>query len=369
VKYQGEAHFAHDSQPRLGVLLLNLGTPDAPTAAALREYLGQFLADPRVVETPRWLWWLILHGFILRIRPRRSAIAYRKVWTHEGSPLLLNAQHQTRALQAALDKRLPGPVRVGLAMRYGRPSVAQGLHALREASCRRLLVLPLYPQYSATTTASGFDAIADVLKTWRWLPEMRFINQYHDEDGYINALAASIRAAWNEHPAAQRLLFSFHGIPRRYLLSGDPYHCQCQKTARLVAERLGLPAERWAVSFQSRVGREEWLRPYTDHVLKGWGAAGVPSVDVVCPGFSADCLETLEEIGEQNRDLFLETGGQRYRYILALNDRPIHIEALAELVAKHTQGWAEASPDWDRARVQAEATATLERALAMGAER
>ncbi len=369
MNYRGEPGFEHNSLERLGVLLVNLGTPDAPTSGAVRRYLAEFLWDPRVVEAPRWLWWLVLHGRILRARPRRSAAAYRQVWTDQGSPLLIHSRRQSDALQVELKRRLPGPVQVELGMRYGRPSIAQALDDLRRAGCRRLLVLPLYPQYSATTTGSVFDAVVDWLKTWRWLPELRFVNQYHDEPRYVEALADSIRGTWADRPQAEKLLLSFHGIPRRYLLNGDPYHCQCQKTARLLAEELNLHRDQWAVSFQSRVGREEWLRPYTDHLLKEWAASGIKSVDVICPGFAADCLETLEEIGEQNRDFFLGAGGETFHYIHCLNDRPDHIEALAALLQKHSLGWPQSAEDYDAQRLGVEAKATRERATAMGAER
>ena len=369
MKYRGEPEFSHDSLERLGILLVNLGTPEAPTPRAVRRYLAEFLWDPRVVEAPRWLWWLILHGVILRVRPHRSAAAYRKIWTDQGSPLLFNSRRQVKALRAELVQQIAGPVRVELGMRYGRPAIAEALQALRGDGCRRLLVLPLYPQYSATTTASVFDAVADEIKTWRWLPELRFINQYHDEPRYVESIADSIRGNWSERPRAQKLLMSFHGVPRRYLLNGDPYHCQCQKTARLVAEELNLRPAEWAVSFQSRVGREEWLRPYTDLLLKEWGASGVKSVDVVCPGFAADCLETLEEVGEQNRDFFLEAGGEAYHYIPCLNDRPDHMSALTELLLKHASGWPQTSGPHDEQRLSAEARTTRDRAMAMGAER
>lgn len=367
-RYLGESDYEHGSAERVGVLLTNLGTPDSPTSAAVRRYLAEFLSDPRVIELPRALWWPILHGVILRVRPARSARAYRTVWSDEGSPLLVNAERQRRALQSALDQHMPGPFRVELAMRYGAPSIPQGLERLRSAGARRLLVLPLYPQYSATTTGSTFDAVAAVLTRWRWLPEFRFVNQYHDDPGYVQAVVASIRDHQRQHGEAKRLLFSFHGLPRRYLLSGDPYHCQCLKTARLVAEVLGLDRERWQVSFQSRVGREEWLRPYTDETLKAWGAEGLESVQVVCPGFSADCLETLEEIGEQNREFFRESGGGDYSYVPALNDRVDHIRILTDLVRRHSQGWPESTPR-EAAALRAESEATRERALAMGAVR
>jgi ferrochelatase len=365
--YRGEPGFSHDAAGALGILLTNLGTPAAPTTAAVRRYLAEFLWDPRVIEMPRALWWLILHGVILRVRPARSAAAYRKVWTAEGSPLLVIARRQTRALQRLLAERLGRPVPVALAMRYGRPAVAEGREELRRAGVRRLLVLPLYPQYSATTTASTFDALGAELRTWRWLPELRLITHYHDHPGYIAALAASVREAFAASGQPDRLLFSFHGLPRRYLLAGDPYHCECQKTARLVAEELGLAPERWAVSFQSRVGREEWLRPYTDETLKSWGAAGVGHAAVLCPGFSADCLETLEEIAEQNRDFFLHAGGRRFDYIPALNERPDHIRALGDLILQHLQGWPESAPGPAPAQREAEARARVARARAMGA--
>jgi ferrochelatase len=361
--------FKHDQSITTGVLITNLGTPDAPTAAALRRYLAEFLWDPRIVDSlPRPIWWLALHGLILRIRPKRSAEAYASVWTDDGSPLLAIAQRQLEALRTELAQRLSGPVVVELGMRYGNPSLASALQKLRAAGARRVLVLPLYPQYSCSTTASTFDAIAEEMKAWRWLPELRFINQYHDETGYIEALAASIREAWAEREQPQKLLFSFHGTPKRFFTEGDPYFCQCQKTARLVAERLGLAEDRWQLTFQSIFGREPWLQPYTIETLRELGGNGVKSVDVVCPGFSADCLETLEEITVENRDAYLEAGGEQFHYIPALNERPDHITALAGLVQKHLAGWPEAEPDWNAAQHESENAARLARAKAMGAE-
>ena len=367
--YLGAADYTHDTQSVTGILLTNLGTPDAPTPKALRQYLGEFLWDPRVVEMNRALWWLVLHGIILRIRPGRSAHAYQKIWTESGSPLLVNSQRQAQSLQVALRNYFNSPVVVALGMRYGNPSIAAGLRKLRDHNARRILVLPLYPQYSATTTASTFDAVATELKTWRWLPELRMINHYHDDPGYIKALADSIRESWNERTPAERLLFSFHGIPKRYLLQGDPYHCECLKTARLVAESLQLPQDRWYVAFQSRFGREEWLKPYADHTLRQWAAQGVKSVDVVCPGFAADCLETLEEVAMVNRDIFLQAGGKNYHYIAALNDRDAHIEALCELLKKHLCGWLEAYGAGGEDQDTAERAASLQRALDRGALR
>ena len=365
-RYSAIDAFEHGQPTTLGVLVTNLGTPDAPTPKALRRYLKEFLWDPRVVEVPRPIWWLILNGIILNIRPRRSAQAYASVWTDAGSPLMTHSRRQQAALQAALEKSLPGPVRVELAMRYGNPAIASGLAALRAAGARRILVLPLYPQYAASTTASTFDAVFDQLKSWRWVPELRVVNDYHDDPGYLDALAASIREAWAQRGPADKLLFSFHGVPKRYLLAGDPYHCFCHATARQVAQRLELPPERWQVSFQSRFGREEWLKPYTDQTLKSLPGEGVKSVDVVCPGFSADCLETLEEIAVENRDYFLEAGGEAYHYIPALNDRSDHVSALAALVRRHCAGWPEAQ-DWDESADAAQRAAARQRARDLGA--
>lgn len=348
-QYQNQPDFQHDQNDCLGVLITNLGTPDAPTAAALRRYLAEFLWDPRVVEMPRPLWWLILHGVILRIRPPRAAKSYRSVWRDQGSPLLLIARQQEQALQQRLQDALPGPVKVALGMRYGNPSIPAALEQLRQAGARRLLVLPLYPQYSATTTASTLDAVSAVLQRWRRLPDLRFVSHYHDDAGYIQALANSVREHRRQQGDADQLLFSFHGIPQRYFRNGDPYFCECQKTARLTAEALELAPEQWQVVFQSRFGREPWLQPYADHTLAALPAQGVKSVQIICPGFSADCLETLEEIGVENRAVFSAAGGERFEYIPALNDRDDHVEALTRLVLRHVQGWPEADPDGSNA--------------------
>lgn len=332
--------FSHDHPVTTGVLITNLGTPDAPTAAALRRYLAEFLWDPRIVDMPRPLWWLILHGFILRFRPGRSAASYRTVWTDEGSPLLSISKKQLEALRKELGQYLSGSVVVELGMRYGNPSIPSALEKLRAANAQRVLVLPLYPQNSCSTTASTFDAIATVLEKWRWLPELRYINQYHDEPDYVEALATSIRDAWNGREQPEKLLFSFHGTPKRFQTEGDPYFVQCHETARSVAECLKLPEDRWLLTFQSIFGREEWLKPYTIDTLRELGASGIKSVDIVCPGFSADCLETIEEIGVENRDAYLDAGGETFHYIPALNDRDDHIQVLANLVRKHTAGWS-----------------------------
>src|SRR5215469_828039 len=328
-----------DQPAQAGVLLVNLGTPEAPTARALRPYLAEFLGDPRVIEYPRWLWWLILHGVILRLRPTRSAHAYARVWTPEGSPLRVGSEKLAAGLQRKLAQIRPGPIRVALAMRYGEPSVRAQIEQLQREGVRRLLILPLYPQYSATSTGSVIDAVADALTHLRWPPELRIVNDYHDDRGHIEALALSIERGWAEHGRGETLLLSFHGIPQRYVEAGDPYFHQCQTTARLLRARLGLDESQLLVSFQSRVGREPWLQPYTDATVKRLAAEGVKRLDVACPGFAVDCLETLEEIAMQNRDFFVEAGGEALRYIPALNDNAEQIDSLAALVLRHAQSW------------------------------
>ncbi|WP_111642949.1 ferrochelatase [Marinimicrobium alkaliphilum] len=315
-------------QQKTGVLLTNLGTPDAPEASALRRYLNQFLSDPRVIEVPRLLWWLILHGVILRIRPKRSAEAYKSVWTDEGSPLLTISRQQTEAVQNALgDKAV-----VKLGMRYGNPSIASALREFQELGIRRIVVLPLYPQYSAATTGSTFDAIARELTHWRWVPELHFLNGYVDNPLFIHALAQSVQEHISAHGMPDKILFSYHGTPKRYLTSGDPYHCLCHKTTRLVREKLGLSEDQCMTTFQSRFGREEWLKPYTDEVLKALPGEGVKNIAILSPAFSADCLETLEELEEENRGYFMDAGGEEYHYIPALNDRPDHIAAIVDVL-------------------------------------
>lgn len=348
-QYLGAADYDHRTPERMGVLLVNLGTPAAPTTAAVRRYLKEFLSDPRVIEYPRWRWWPILHGVILRIRPAKSAHAYRQIWTEQGSPLLVNSRLLAGKLHEQLRSHLHQDVQVALAMTYGAPSIDQALTQLHRANVRKLLVLPLYPQYSSSTTGSAFDAVTRVLRTWRWLPELRFITQYHDHPAYIAALANAIDARWRESERSH-LLLSFHGLPQRYLLNGDPYHCQCFKTARLVAEKLQLQADEWSVGFQSRVGREEWLRPYTDALLHRYAQQGPRRITVACPGFASDCLETLEEIALRNREDFLKAGGERFDYVPALNAADSHVQALLEVVRRHSQGWL---PDDDRSRTWA----------------
>jgi protoporphyrin/coproporphyrin ferrochelatase len=334
-----------EASVQAAVLLVNLGTPTAPTSKAVRPYLAEFLADSRVIDTPRWLWWLILHGVILRIRPARSAHAYAKIWTTQGSPLRVHSEALRDGLQHALDRQHQGKLRVALAMRYGEPSVQHTIESLQRDGVRRLLVLPLYPQYSATSTGSVIDAVADGMKQLRWPPELRIINDYHDDAAHIEALAQSIERWWQQHGRGDKLLLSFHGIPERYARLGDPYAAQCQRTAKLLRDRLRLDDQQLLVSFQSRVGRESWLHPYTDASVRELAQAGVRKLDVACPGFAVDCLETLEEIAMQNRDFFLEAGGESLRYIPALNNCAEQIDSLAALIERHLQGWPETAVD------------------------
>jgi len=364
-RFDDHSDYEHGSTQSTGILVVNLGTPDEPTTAGVRRYLAQFLWDPRLIEVPRPVWWLVLHGIILRTRPARTAEKYRTIWMEKGAPLLVHSQAITDALSESLGDHQNPAIAVQLGMRYGNPSIKSALDKLRAANVQRLLVLPLYPQYSATTTASSFDCIARVLRRWRWLPELRMINHYHDDAGHIDAVAGSVRNHWNEHGQAEKLLMSFHGLPKRNLLKGDPYHCECQKSARLIADRLQLREEQWMISFQSRFGAQEWLKPYTSESLKSLAAEGVKRVDVVCPGFPADCLETLEEIAIENRDVFLQAGGESYQYITALNDGEDHISALTDLVTRHLQGWT----DQENGPAAETADAVRQRAKELGARR
>ncbi|MCK4951749.1 MAG: ferrochelatase [Gammaproteobacteria bacterium] len=329
------------AQTRIGILISNLGTPDAPTPAALRKYLAEFLSDPYVIDKPRWLWWFILHGVILRLRPGRAAKSYQKIWTSEGSPLLEISKKQVRALQAKLAPRFNYPVRVVLAMRYGNPSIQQGINELKEFGATQLIVLPLYPQYSRTTTKSTFVAVESELEGSSLGSNIYSINNYHEEGDYINTVAESINAYWKKNGKSQHLLFSFHGLPQRYADNGDPYAEQCQRTAELIAAKLELDGNEWRLTFQSRFGPDPWLQPYTDKTLIALAEEGTKSVDIITPGFPADCLETLEEIAIENRDIFLNAGGDTYNYIPCLNEDPNHIEMMANLITRHYQAWIE----------------------------
>jgi ferrochelatase len=337
-----EPPHSHGAPARTAVLLVNLGTPDAPTPSAVRSYLAQFLSDRRVVEIPRIAWWPILHGIILNTRPAKSALKYAAIWTPEGSPLRAHTAHQARLLSDTLAATGLGGVQLAWAMRYGQPSISSVLESLRTAGCRRILVLPLYPQYAASTTASTCDEVARSMLVWRNLPELRFVRNFHDHSGYIQALAASVREHWaveGKPGKAGKLVMSFHGLPRRSLDLGDPYFCECQKTGRLLAQALELKETEYLVTFQSRFGRARWLEPYTQPTLEQLAQKGVGRVDVMCPGFVSDCLETLEEIAMENRNTFLAAGGKAFHYIPCLNGRPEWIQALGDIVKTHLSGW------------------------------
>ncbi|MES2098876.1 MAG: ferrochelatase [Pseudomonadota bacterium] len=356
-----EPAFTHGSAPRTAVLLCNLGTPDAPTPSAVRRYLAEFLSDRRVVEIPRLLWWLILHGVILRTRPAKSAKKYAGIWTAEGSPLKVWTDKQAKLLRGYLGER-GHAVTVRYAMRYGNPSIASVLDELKAQGVTRVLILPLYPQYSGTTTASVVDAVGQWAQRIRNLPELRFVNRYHDDPGYILALAKRVEDHWMSHGRPDKLVLSFHGVPERTLTLGDPYHCECLKTARLLGERLALRKDDMLVTFQSRLGRAEWLQPYTEPTLIALATQGVKRVDVLCPGFTSDCLETLEEIDQEAREAFLHAGGQEFNYLPCLNDQHEWLAALSAIAIRHLQGWPTVvAPD------AAALEAQRQRALAAGA--
>ena len=365
MSFSPDPSFTHGAPPKAlattAILLCNLGTPDAPTAPALRRYLGEFLSDARVVEIPKALWWLILHGVILRIRPKKSAAKYASVWLPEGSPLKVWTQKQAVMLGGYLGQR-GHPVEVRFAMRYGNPSIASQLDQLKADGVTRVLILPAYPQYSGTTTASVFDAVYTWAARVRRIPEFRFVNNYHDDAGYIAALADSIRRHWQKNGQADKLVMSFHGVPERTRTLGDTYHCECHKTARLLAENLGLAPDRWQLTFQSRFGKAKWLEPYTEPTLIKLAQAGLKSVDLVCPGFTGDCLETLEEISMEARHAFLEAGGTGFSYIDCLNDSAQWMAALSELSIRHMGGWPTTLPTDRQALLD-----TCARARALGA--
>ena len=338
VKYIGEKDYEHGSKEKTGVLITNLGTPDAPERRELKVYLNQFLSDPRVIELPKFLWQAILKLVILQIRPSKSAKSYKKIWTSNGSPLLDISKRQLVKIKSAFSNSNKNMV-FELGMRYGNPSIQDALNKFQKKQVRRLLVLPMYPQYCAATTGSTFDEVTNVLQKWRWIPEMRFINQYFEEKNYIEALSNSIKSFWKKYPKPQKIIFSYHGIPKRYLTNGDPYHCFCLKTTRLVKEQMKLSDNEIMTTFQSRFGREEWLKPYTSETLKELPKQGIKNIHIISPGFSSDCLETLEELEEENKEYFMESGGESYKYIPCLNDNEDHIDVFINLIRKHTQGW------------------------------
>jgi len=362
--FKSAGDFKHDQLDRIGVMLVNLGTPDDTSVKAVRRYLDEFLSDPRVVEFPRFLWWIVMQCFILRFRPAKVAKAYKTVWRQNGSPLMVFSQAQADALQTELDIQYPKRFKVLLAMRYGKPAIRNVVEVYRQTHCRKLLLIPMFPQYSATTTASVFDEVTRIFKSWRLLPTFRMLMHYHDRPSYIEALALSVEESWKNNGKGQQLLMSFHGLPQRYHRAGDPYYCECMKTARLLADRLGLNDADWQAQFQSRFGKEPWLQPYLDETLVMLPATGIKSVDVVCPGFAADCLETLEEVAEQNRDFFLNAGGERYQYIPALNAQPEHIKMLLDIVDDETRDWMATVENYNASE---EARERQRRAVELGA--
>lgn len=341
--FQGLETSRHSQSDAIGVVLINLGTPEAPTPGAVRSYLREFLSDRRVIELPKWLWWLLLNCIILPIRGFRSAANYQKIWRPEGSPLKIYTQALIDQVQSLMDQHPSGAFKVRMAMNYGTPSVADTLRELQTQGAKRLLIVPLYPQYSGTTTASVFDRVAQALGNTRWVPDLRFVSQYYERSDYIEALAKSVETHWQSAGRGDQLLLSFHGIPERYFNNGDLYHCHCYGTARLLRERLGIGQAEMAISFQSRVGREKWLEPYTDATIQKLAESGTKKLDVICPGFAVDCLETLEEICQENADHFLAHGGEALRYIPALNDRVEHARVFQQLILEHCQGWPELS--------------------------
>ena len=362
-----EPPFAHDRVPKIGVLMINLGTPDAPSPSAVRRYLAQFLTDPRVIEIPKWLWAPILYGVILLVRPAKSARKYASIWTKDGSPLLVHSNRQRTLLLGYLGQRVKAagmpadqcPVEVGMC--YGNPSVGSAIDKLRGANCEKILVLPQYPQYSASATAAAFDAVAAHLKYSRRLPALRFVETFHDDPGYIKALAQTVNDYWQRNGRPAHLVLSFHGVPRRTLEMGDPYHCFCHITGRLLVRELGLAPDQWTLTFQSRFGKAPWLKPYTVDVLQTLGEARTARVDVFCPGFVADCLETLEEIAMEGKATFVKAGGGEFHAIPCLNEDPAWIAALADLAFRNLTGWLEPPPDRDAREL------TLVRAKALGA--
>lgn len=367
--YQPEPAFKHGTPFATGILLVNLGTPDEPTAPAVRRYLKEFLSDNRVVEIPRVIWWLILNVFILNVRPKKTAAKYAGIWTKDGSPLRVYTSRQAQMLRGFLGEIVKSPLKVEYAMRYGNPSIERGIDKLKAANCDNILILPLYPQYAASTTGSTFDQVARVLMQRRNVPGIRLVRGYHDHPAYIKAVASNVLAEWMKigrpNFATDKLLMTFHGLPKFHLDKGDPYHCQCQKTARLIADELGVHQDQYIVTFQSRFGRAEWLQPYTDKTLEALGKQGIRRIDVICPGFAADCLETLEEIADEGKVTFLNAGGKEFQYIPVANDTQAYVGALTEIAREHLAGWI--SESWDREAAKRDGELSLRRAKAIGA--
>ncbi len=364
--YNPEPPYEHGDQLKTGILLVNLGTPNAPTAKALRPYLKQFLMDRRVVEIPRLIWWWLLHCIILVFRPKKSAEKYAQIWTNEGSPLFVHAEKQTQLLRGYLVQKIKSPFAVVLGMSYGNPSMQSAIEKLKAQHCNKILIFPLYPQYAASSTAAGLDAIWKILLKMRNVPAIRTIRHYHDHPAYIKALATSINEYWMTNGRPEKLIMSFHGVPKAHLTNGDPYHCECHKTARLLAESLKLNKDQYQVAFQSRFGKQEWLKPYLASTLRDLGKAKINRLDVICPGFSSDCLETLEEIAIEGKGIFQLNGGGEYHYIPALNENDAWIHAMTAIALENLGGWV--ATEWDKDKAKQVAKRTVESAKTLGAK-
>ena len=334
----GNKDYVHGTKSKIGILLTNLGTPDEPTAKSLKVYLKEFLSDTRVIETPKWIWWLILNGIILNIRPAKSAKLYKSIWADGGSPLMVNARKQLQLTEKRFKDSHPHLV-FDLGMRYGNPSIKSALNNLRKQNCDKIIIFPLYPQYCAATTGSTFDAVAKEFLNWRWVPSLRFISNYHTSDQYITALCNSIKEYWEKNSKPKKLIFSYHGVPKKYLDKGDPYHCFCHRTTRLVKEKMNLDEDLCLTTFQSRFGPAEWLQPYTDKTIEKFAKDGVDDIQIISPAFSSDCLETIEELNGENREIFMDNGGKKFDYIPCLNDRIDHIDMIETLIKSEINGW------------------------------
>ena len=330
MKFKGEQNFQHENEQKKGVLIAYLGTPDSPDVLSVRRYLKEFLSDPRIIEVPKIIWWFVLNIFILNFRSFNSARLYKSIWTDGGSPLLVNCIK----IKEKLQKSLPSNYQVALGMRYGNPSIKNALNELKEANCRDIEVITLFPHYSATTVGSIFDAVSTEIKSWRWVPSVKFLNSYHDNPLLIEILSKRIQKSFDSQGKPDKLVFSYHSIPKKYFDSGDPYHCLCQKTSRLIAEKLSLDEKDYITAFQSRFGPSEWLKPYTSETMKSLPKDGIKSVQVVSPGFGVDNLETLQEIDIENKEYFEDAGGENFHYIPCLNDDDDHVEFLISLIGK-----------------------------------
>lgn len=365
-RFTGQKNFEHGRQAITGILMVNLGTPDEPNPAAVRRYLAEFLSDRRVVEIPSLIWKIILHGIVLRVRPKKSAQAYQRVWTKQGSPLMAGSAALTQKVDEQIQSLFGDRVKTVLAMRYGNPSIKQGLEQLRDSGAERIVVLPLYPQYSGATTGTVSDEVFKQLMNWRWTPEAHMLGAYHDNPQYIKAIATSVHNNWEKNGKGDKLLISFHGMPKATLMNGDPYFCQSHKTARLIAEELKLADHEWEMAFQSRFGAAEWLKPYAAERWQALPGEGVKHLSVVCPGFSIDCLETVDEIAHEGREDFIAAGGEKFDYIPCLNDSPEHVRLMTDRLRKLVSVW-ETEGQTDTASIKQQLETSRKLAIDCGA--